>query len=163
VLRLDAHTADTFVTLAVLAALLFASTLAAEDGSLDQSLDLHEPVVPPGQDQLLAEMVGRGAPLPDDCKFAGGGADGPVIQTTYTCPSGKIVFELVHPDNAGDEATLTEQFAITLKSGTPPEGLEEVLVWLIRQREADFEWLWLTDEDEDPNAGEDEDPLPGDS
>jgi hypothetical protein len=123
-----------------LAALLSAPA-AATEGERDV---IYEPVVPPGNEELLSDMLGRGAPLPDECKFAGGGADGPVIQSRYKCSSGEVVFELAHPTNIDKPATqTTEQFAVTLQKGSPPAGLVDVLVWLIRSRESDFEWAWL--------------------
>lgn len=117
--------------------------------SESEPLPYDEPVVPPGQDDLLSSMLGRGAPLPDGCKFAGGGADGPLIRTTYTCPSGEVVYHVVHPDNATETATETEQFAIMVESGAPPDSLADALASLMRSREGEFEWLWLTSEDEE--------------
>lgn len=99
-----------------------------------------EPVVPPGQNGLMSAMLGRGVTLPDACAFAGGQADGPIIRATYACPYGAVVFVLVHPTNAAATALQTEQFALTLQSGTPSNELVEALLWLIRSREASFAW-----------------------
>lgn len=114
-----------------------------------EGLPFDEPVVPPGQNKLLAEMLGQGAALPDDCKFTGGGADGPIIRGNYTCPSGAVVFELVYPDNAPAPNTRTERFAITIERGAPPAEMIDAVAWLVRSHEAGFEWLWLTAEDDD--------------
>jgi hypothetical protein len=105
-----------------------------------------EPVVPPGQDQLLATMLGRGASLPDGCKFAGGVADGPTIRATYSCPSGEVVYELAHPSAAAEAPVQTDRFAVVLESGAPPEALSDVLSSLIRSREEGFEWKAPPDE-----------------
>jgi hypothetical protein len=127
----------------IFAALLFAPVFAVAD---DAALP-YEPVVPPGQEALLSTMLGRGAALPDKCKFAGGGADGTLIRSTYACPSGEVVLELTHPSNATPNATHTENFAIIVEHGAPPEALIDALVALIRPAEADFEWKWLSDDD----------------
>src|SRR5215467_4794202 len=67
------------VSLACAAAL--GACLAGPGPALEDAAPISdEPVVPPGQDQLLATMHGRGAALPDGCKFAGGVADGPTIR-----------------------------------------------------------------------------------
>ena len=100
-------------------------------------------VIPPGQEELLTEMLGKGATLPGSCKFAGGSVEGSIVQSTYACPAGEVVFELHHPSRAPAGATRTAQFALTLKSGSPPDGLQAALVALIRAREGSFRWKWL--------------------
>ena len=122
--------------LAGLSAVLLAPVVTAEE----EPPICDEPVVPPGQNAVLAAMLGRGAVLPDACAFAGGQADGPVIRATYACPSGDVVFELVHPGNATAEAIQTERFALTLQSGSPSNELVDGLVGIIRSREMSFEW-----------------------
>jgi hypothetical protein len=100
-------------------------------------------VVPPGQEELLADMLGRGATLAQGCTFAAGQADGRVIHATYACPSGHVVFVLHHPGQSPSALAETERFAITLQSGTPPNGLVDDLTSRIRSRERPFEWLWI--------------------
>jgi len=99
------------------------------------------PVVPTGQDELIADMLGRGATLPGGCKFDAGDVNGSVIRSTYTCPSGNVVLELRHPTKAPPGALRTDQFAITVHAGSPPAGLQDALAALIRTREATFKWL----------------------
>lgn len=100
-------------------------------------------VIPPGQDELLADILGRGATLPHDCKFSSGDANGATIRATYTCASGPVVVTLVHPDLAPANATQTARFAMTVDSGTPPEGILAALAAHMRSREGAFEWKWL--------------------
>ncbi len=102
------------------------------------------PVIPAGQEDLLAAMLGRGATLPDSCSFAGAGVEYNVINTTYTCPAGEVVFQLSHPSKAPAKATRTQRFAILKLSGSAPPGLADALAALIRSREAAFEWKWLS-------------------
>ncbi len=135
-----------------LTACLWAPAFAAGD----EPLAYDDPVVPPGQEALFGLMFGSGAALPGDCKFAGGGADGPVIRALYACPAGEVVFELLHPDNAGPAAVLTDRFAITLVRGAPPVELGDAVVWMVRSREAGFEWLWLHQNEDSADEGGDE-------
>src|SRR5438552_2155631 len=67
----------------------------------------NEAVVPPGQEEVMAAMFGRGAMLPAGCAFAGGQADGAVIRAAYACPSGAVVFALVHPSTGAASAIQT--------------------------------------------------------
>jgi hypothetical protein len=124
-----------------------AVTAAEHEGPAEEAREpeTDEPraVIPPGQEDLLAEMLGRGAPLASGCTFAGGHADGPSVRVTYTCPSGEVVLELAHPDQARSTTAKTERFAITLQSGSPPDELVADLVSRIRSRENLFEWKWI--------------------
>lgn len=118
-------------------ALLCAPAFAQEETVAD------EPAIPPGQEQLLLEMLGLGASLPA-CDLVDGQVQYTKIKATYGCDQSEIEYELTHPGDAGRDAIRTDQFAITRKSGTPPEGFENALVSLIRSREAEFEWYWPT-------------------
>jgi hypothetical protein len=102
-----------------------------------------EAVVPSGQEELLGQMLGKGATLPDGCKLTEGHVEHVTVKATYACPEGEVVFEVCHPSRAGAGATRTDRFAITLRSGSPPASLEPALVSLIRAREAAFEWKWV--------------------
>lgn len=100
-------------------------------------------VVPPGQEDFFADMLGRGASLPGGCTLSGGQIDGQTVRATYNCTGGEVVFELVHPDLAERGATKTKRFAIVLKRGAAPDGLVADVASRIRAREATFEWKWL--------------------
>lgn len=106
-------------------------------------LDTPQAVVPPGQEEILSDILGRGVALPGKCKFDGAEAAASVISSTYACPKGRVTFELRHPAQAAAGATTTAEFALVLKSGSPPAGLTEALVAHIRSREAAFKWLWV--------------------
>lgn len=121
----------------------FAQPTPAAEVADDEPSDDKEAVIPPGKEELLGEMLGLGATFPGDCKFATGEADGPAIRVTYTCPTGEVVFQLVHPSRAALTATKTDRFAVTLQSGSPPDGLAAALVSRIRSREGAFEWMWV--------------------
>ena len=115
----------------------------------DESADHRAPppnvdafVVPPGQEELLAKMLGP-TTLPEQCQFTDGSINGPVVVATYTCPTGQVVFELRHPDEAPAGAQRTEKFAVAVKSGTPPAGLADAVLRSIKAHEAQFKWLSL--------------------
>ncbi len=132
---------------AVSSALLAASVVAASD---DESRPV-EPVIPPGQEALIARMLGRGMTLPD-CTLVSCGVKYTVIEATYSCVDGDVTLELGHPQNAPAQ---TAQFAITIQSGTAPPDLQNSLVSLVRSHEADFVWDWqesaaAAENDDDP-------------
>lgn len=100
------------------------------------------PVIPPGQEELLLAMLGRGAALPDGCALADGRIEHTTLEATYTCALGDVVVRLAHPSGAPATATRTERFALAIDSGSPPVSLIDALAARVRAREAEFTWLW---------------------
>jgi len=90
-------------------------------------------------------MLGRGEPLPGQCRFAAGDVNGPAVRATYECARGRVDIELVHPGRAPTSATHTARFALVMRRGEPPPGLIDTLVARIRAREGAFEWKTLPD------------------
>lgn len=115
-------------------------TAPSADGSVESYENLTEPVIPPGQEELLAAMLGKGSSLPDDCKLTAGRVEQTLVTATYDCGNGEIVYQLLHPSRATNESVKTEQFVIALRSGTPPASLSPALVGLVRARESEFRW-----------------------
>ena len=99
-------------------------------------------VIPAGQEELIAEMLGRGEALPGGCRFAGGQVAEPGIRATYACADREVVLELRHPRDAATAVARTAQFAIVPLRGTPPAGLVGALVSRIRWREGAFQRSW---------------------
>ena len=130
-------------------AVLLASRLALADPSVGEG----EPVIPAGHDELLADMFGRGATLPDGCAFGGGQVEDAAIRATYRCPAGDVEIELRHPSKAPATAVQTARFAIIVRGGSPPPSLTSTLQSRIRARESAFEWIWLL-----PDSGPRESP-----
>ncbi len=97
-------------------------------------------VVPPGQEDLLAQMLGLGAALPAECRFTDGDANGPIIRGDYVCGANQATFELHYPSDAPASAPRTAKFALVVHSGTPPPELTDALLSLIRSKEGPFEW-----------------------
>src|SRR5262249_27141540 len=96
---------------------------------------------PPGEEALIANMLGGATVLPD-CRLVGCEVNYSVIQATYSCPDGRVAIELGHPQSATHPSTETAQFAITVVSGTPPRDFGRTLVSLVRSRESSFAWAW---------------------
>jgi hypothetical protein len=120
---------------ALLSASLAASALAAGD-------EFGDPAIPPGEEELIGAMLGRGMTF-HDCTLTSGGVQYTVIKATYNCLlGGEVTFELAHPRNAAGASTLTGQFAIKVQSGSPPPAFQEALTSLIRSQEANFVWSW---------------------
>ncbi len=100
-------------------------------------------VIPPGQEELLVNMLGKGIELPGPCKLSGAEAKQTMIRADYACPSGAIAVELYHPDNAPSGAAKTAQFAVVIPAGSPPDGFRDALVERVKAHEAPFEWKWV--------------------
>jgi hypothetical protein len=121
---------------AALCALLVTSVVAADDDSPVA------PVIPPLDEQLVANLLGRGMTL-NLCTLVRGGVEFDVIKATYTClVGGEVTLELDHPRNATPTSIRTGQFALTVKSGSPPRGFQDALASLVRSQEGSFQWSW---------------------
>lgn len=97
-------------------------------------------VIQPGQETLVADMLGKGATLPDGCAFTDGRIEAEAVAGTYRCTSGDVGIELRHPSIAPPEALRTAQFALTVTKGTAPSALTEALTARIRANEDKFQW-----------------------
>lgn len=75
--------------------------------------------------------------------MSAGNVNGATVVATYACAGETVAVELVHPDYAPGGAATTDRFALTIKSGTPPDGLKDDLLARIRARETKFEWKML--------------------
>lgn len=101
-----------------------------------------EAVIPPGQEKLLADMLG-GDDLPGGCKYTSGSVEYDTVKVTYACPGGETTVELTHTDSAAEGAIETERFALNVTAGSPPAELMTGLVERIRAGEEKFEWTWI--------------------
>ena len=97
---------------------------------------------PAGLDDLLADLLGRGATV-GGCTFAGGAAQRTTLQGTYDCPGGPVVVVLRHPSLGAASDGRTARFAVTVVSGSPPADFRPALLEHIRGRESAFEWKWV--------------------
>jgi hypothetical protein len=55
-----------------------------------------EPAIPPGQEELLAAMLGRGVMLAGDRKLTAAEVGSTKVDVTYTCANGDVEFELTN-------------------------------------------------------------------
>lgn len=99
--------------------------------------------IPPGQEAVLAAMLGRGEPLPGGCAFADGQVDRNVVSATYRCPDGDVRIRLSPPGTPAAQAITTERFAITMAGASPHDELLEAIEARIRSKESEFEWSML--------------------
>jgi hypothetical protein len=100
-------------------------------------------VVAPGQEELLADMLGRGAPPAAGCEFSSGSVEHATVRGGYRCPSGEVGIELRHPSAAPADATRTDKLAIVVVRGAPPADFVAALAARLRSREAGFAWTEL--------------------
>lgn len=128
-----------FLALALVGA---ARPLIAQEGSAPP--EVSEPtaafVIPPGQDQLLSDMLGMGQALPAGCKFTDGKVERSMVIATYECQGATVVVDLRHPSEAPAGAVSTKRFAVSVRSGSAPAGLVDAIVERVRAREGEFEW-----------------------
>ncbi len=110
------------------------------------------PAIPPGQEDLLLEMLGKGKTLPGGCTLDNGQVDYTVVEATYKCRLGEVVVELAHFSEAGDTDLQTEQFAIAILEGSAPASLRESLSAMILAREGDFDWVDPAGDQDDSGA-----------
>lgn len=116
----------------IAAALLVASIARAQEAP---------PVIERDQEELLADMLGRGATLPGSCAWAGATVEQTRVLSWYTCAGVRVDLELRHPSDPAEAAARTEQFALRSRGDRPPPpGLVDALATRIRAREAAFRW-----------------------
>src|SRR5689334_15319681 len=74
-------------------------------------------VIPPGNEKLIAEMLGDGAQLPGSCTFHGAALDRTFVSAKYIC-GGKpeVIVELRHPSDAPAGSRQTKEFALVPKA-----------------------------------------------
>lgn len=95
--------------------------------------------IPPGQEAVVATMLGSGEQLPGGCTFAGGEIDHEVVRATYRCPDGDLRIDLHPRDAPGARTITTEAFALTVASGPPHEDLIAAIAARVRARESELE------------------------
>lgn len=112
--------------------LLLAATLA-----LAADVDPH--VIPPGQEALLAAMLGKDLALPGGCRWTGASIDRTTVASHFTCGDREHLLTLCHPSGpcAASAAATTNAFAL---SGDLPAPLLEVLAQRLREGESTFLW-----------------------
>lgn len=118
---------------AIVAVTLAAATAGAQD--------LHY-AIPPGQEDLLADMLGRGVPLPGPCRWDGASVESVRIRARYVCDRSASREELilVHPTVAPPDAVRTARFALIDPRHALPAAVITEIASRVRAREA--RWMW---------------------
>ena len=135
---------------AMLWTLLATSVVAADDD--EATVDA---VIPPGEEQVVADMLGRGAGL-QYCALVSGGIRDNVISGVYNCVGNEVRVELANPRNATATSIQTGQFAVTVQ-GSPTAGFQDDLVARVRSAEGSFQWA-RPERDAPAPGGGDSDP-----
>jgi hypothetical protein len=125
------------------AAFLFLLLFPSASGGASETTTEDELVIASGQEELLANMLGRGAAFPGPCEFTGAKASPKAIQSTYKCPAGEVELELSHPSKAPASAVRTSRFAIAVLKGSPPADFSAAREARIRTHETTFQWQSL--------------------
>jgi len=110
-------------------------------------------VVPPGQEDLVAEMLGRGEELAG-CRLVQVDMHPSAIEGTYRCREvhDGVMLVLAYPSTDPGATFSTLKFAVTTH-GPAPAGLLDALRRRILQHEAG--WSWLSANDSLPAAATD--------
>lgn len=117
-----------------LAIMLLSIALPARAGA-------ESPIIPPGREERLADMLGRGVALPGGCAWAGARVDHDHVTSRYKCDGvpAEVSVDLVHPRAGAGAAAHTKQFALRPGPGFPP-ALLDALADRVREREATWSW-----------------------
>lgn len=99
-----------------------------------------ELIIPPGQDEIVAQMLGRDAALPSGCVWAGASVAESKVTTTYKCASETHVFELRRPEEGPEGAPRTAKFAVVPVERSAPPELLDAIVARVRAGEGAFRW-----------------------
>lgn len=99
--------------------------------------------IPSGQEELMLDMLGRGAELPDGCELSGITTAREVIVATYSCGERRPVLELRHSETALDEGLRTTKFVVRADGDSVPSLLPAVAP-IIERHEASFQWMALS-------------------
>lgn len=102
-------------------------------------------VVPPGQEGLILEMLGKGEVLPGGCRLQGAKALRTYVSATWACDGGEAIIEL-RPLSAGVGIT-TAKLAVVAR-GEVPEGLADAVAGRVREREHRWHWMRVRAETE---------------
>jgi tetratricopeptide (TPR) repeat protein len=100
-------------------------------------------VIPPGQDEIVGEIVGVGETSVGDCEVDGAAVEPAKIVARYSCAGTAVTVELVHPSTVPD-APRVHDLAVRA-----PEGAPASLVAAVRARidehAAGFRWVRPSD------------------
>jgi hypothetical protein len=98
------------------------------------------PVIPPGQEAVIREMLGGSSGIAQ-CRLTSAAVQRTRIEASYECGGGETrTASLRHLSTASRGALRTRHFALTSAGAVPQRFLDE-LASRIRARESDFHWI----------------------
>ena len=102
-------------------------------------------VIPPGQERLLAGMLGaKATDLPGGCKLESASILKTHVAIHYICAAGDVRFEL-HPSALAGGAQLAKTEKFVMRKGdptvAPPDGLLDWVLDGVKTREKRFHWM----------------------
>jgi hypothetical protein len=102
-------------------------------------------VIPPGNEKLVADMLGSGATLPEQCALTGASIEPTRVVAAYACGGRPATIELRYKGDpeAATAAARTAEFAVLARAGAPAALVDDVTA-RIRAREK--AWRWVTSE-----------------
>jgi hypothetical protein len=102
--------------------------------------------VPPGQEELVAEMLGRGQPM-GGCRLTQVDMKPASVEGAYQCQddAGTVGIVLEYPSSGKRAAFTTHEFAVSTRDEPPAELLEGLRRRII-EREADWRWADVGDD-----------------
>ena len=124
--------------LAGCAALLLSSLLVSSQAA---AIDYY--AAAPGQEKLMAEILGRGASgLPGGCAFESARIMKAQIEASYRCEgkAEKVGLLLVHPDSPVETTAVSAKFKVKAKDAAD-EALAAAVAARAKEREARWHWM----------------------
>lgn len=107
--------------------------------------------LPPGQEELIAAMLGRGAALPGGCRWEGASIDGDRVSARYRCDGGEATLTLLHARAAAAGALRLGNTALVPGPGAPTE-LVRAVAGRVGEREAQLRWMTVGAQPRSANA-----------
>ncbi len=101
-------------------------------------------VLAPDQGDAIAEIMGRGAPLPDRCRFTGGAIELDQARVFYACDAAEIVLLLRPVAAIGWNAGAPKGLTLEVVAGAPPAALLRALESRVAERGSSLAWVSTT-------------------
>lgn len=106
-------------------------------------------VVPPGQEGLILEMLGKGELLPGGCRLTGARVLRTHVAADWACEGGNRSLELRSLDDSGPLVARTAKLAVISEDeGDAARALVDAVAARVREREARWHWMAVRSESE---------------
>lgn len=106
-------------------------------------------VVPPGQEGLILDMLGKGVELPGGCLLTGARVLRTHVAATWGCSGVERALELQSLDATGPLVVRTAKLAVvSADAGDPARALADAVAARVREREDRWHWMSVRAESE---------------